>query len=159
MAKDTKPVEPEAPVQGTASYDFYTNNGFREIYVFDHGETRQEFREECDINTIMARYEKTGSLPVNMNGMEPYYYDFASMPSDLLGIIGYLDEAEEAFMRLPAIVRKEFENDSVKFVDFACDPKNLDKMREWGLAAPVPVEPGVATPAEAAVAVAPPAKV
>lgn len=97
--------------------------------------TRQEFTDECDVNAIMARYEKGGIWPMQPNGVEPVYYDFTDMP-DLQGALAGMIEAETAFMRLPAIVRKEFDNDALRFVEFASDGNNVAKLREWGLAEP-----------------------
>lgn len=104
--------------------------------------TRQEFAAECDINNIMARYEKAGTWPLPPNDGQPMYYDFVGMP-DLQGALNGIIQAEEAFMRLPAVVRKEFDNDAVRFVEFAQKPDNLAKLREWGLAEPekAPAEP------------------
>jgi hypothetical protein len=53
-----------------------------------------------------------------------------------------LDDAQAAFMRLPAKVRREFDNNAHWFVEFASDPSNLGQMQEWGLA-PVPEAPAV----------------
>ncbi|QCQ84684.1 internal scaffolding protein [Blackfly microvirus SF02] len=100
--------------------------------------TRQEFADDCDINNLMAQYEKTGVINHFNNG-EPRYYDFEEMP-DLQNSLHILKDATTAFMSLPAHVRKEFDNDPTQFIEFASDPKNLDKMREYGLAAPAPVE-------------------
>lgn len=93
---------------------------------------RQEFKEECDINEIMARYEATGVLP-NVVG-EPFYYDFTTVPLTMMDSMDMMRAASDAFMTLPAKVRKEFDNDAAAFVDFASLPENLDQMREWGLA-------------------------
>lgn len=95
---------------------------------------RQEFADECDINVIMARYERTGEVP--LGGKQPRYVDLAGAPQTLMETLQLLKEAEEAFMRLPAKVRREFDNDPVAFADFAMDEENLPQMREWGLAAP-----------------------
>lgn len=97
--------------------------------------TRQEFAEECDLNQIMKRYEKTGMLPVNAQS-EPRYIDFTQSPADLQEAMRVMIEAEAAFMSLPASVRKEFDNDAMRFVEFAEDGDNLGKLREWGLAPP-----------------------
>jgi hypothetical protein len=100
--------------------------------------TRQEFAEECDINTIMKRYEGHGGL----NGLGPdpnvvpRYVDFSEMPQDLMGFMQLQHDAEFAFMQLPAVVRREFDNDPILFCDFAADPANVDQMRSWGLAKP-----------------------
>lgn len=106
--------------------------------------TRQEFAPECDINTIMERYEATGVVS-HVNRAEPMYLDTTIYP-DLQGAMDKFREASVAFNSLPAKVRKEFDNDPQKFIDFASDPDakhdghektNLERMREWGLAEPV----------------------
>ncbi|QCQ84577.1 internal scaffolding protein [Blackfly microvirus SF02] len=111
--------------------------------------TRQEFADECDINVLMAQYEKTGTIN-HFNSATPQYLDLTEMPDDLMGSLAVMKEAELAFMRLPAKVRKEFDNDPLDFTNYALDPNNLDQLREWGLAAPKPVvdalEPKYATP-------------
>lgn len=102
--------------------------------------TRQEFAEECDINSLMSKYEKTGILPTNVNTGEPRYLDVSDVP-DLQTTLSMLSDATTAFMALPALVRREFDNDAVKFVSFAQDPENLPQLRTWGLAPPEPVPP------------------
>lgn len=108
-----------------------------EVTADIHGpsKTRQEFTAECDINGIMARYEAAGVWPFR-DEVQPTYYDFTSVPTTLQGAMEQMLSAEEAFMRLPALVRKEFDNDAVRFVEFAALPDNLKRMREWGLAEP-----------------------
>lgn len=97
--------------------------------------TRQEFAAECDINNLMAQYEKTGILPPGMNSDVPQFLDVTDLP-DFRETQDILIQATAAFMALPAVVRKEFDNDAVKFVEFARDPENLPQMRTWGLAPP-----------------------
>lgn len=98
--------------------------------------TRQEFADECDINNLMAQYERTGVLN-HYNAAQPRYLDVSSVP-DLALALQIVDEAKAAFMTLPASVRRDFDNDPVKFVNFAEDPNNIDKLREWKLAEPLP---------------------
>lgn len=102
--------------------------------------TRQEFADECDINKLMAQYEKSGMLPSNLNGATPRYLDVSEVP-DLITAMNTLNEATAAFMSLPATVRRDFDNDPIKFINFAEDRENIEKMREWRLAPPAPVEP------------------
>jgi len=114
--------------------------------------TRQEFADECDINVLMRKYEATGVLPP-LNGATPQYLDVSQVP-DLALALDIVDRATTAFMALPASVRREFDNDPVKFVSFAENEANIDKMREWGLApkpevVPVPSEPAPAAGATA----------
>lgn len=96
--------------------------------------TRQEFQEECDINTLMSRYKATGVIP-SVNGAAPRYLDLSDTP-DLMTALNTMNEATEAFMRLPSDVRRTFDNDPAEFVKFASDGENLDQMRKWGLAPP-----------------------
>lgn len=94
---------------------------------------RQEFKKETDVNELMRRFKKTGVLPVN--GVAPKFLDCCDVPQFQEAMQVMLD-ATEAFRKLPAIVRKEFDNDAEKFVVFAQDKENIGKLREWGLAAP-----------------------
>lgn len=142
-----------------AANDFHKSNG-SDTVVFNREPslTRQEFAEECDINSLMKRYE--GHViggPGNMAPPEPMYVDFVNLPQDLMGYLAFMTEAEMSFMSLPAAVRKEFDNSAHEFVAFASDPGNLEQMRAWGLAPPAkPPEPPPA-PAPQAASSAPPA--
>lgn len=123
----------------------------RKLYFPEtEGRTREEFAEDCDINVIMARYEKTGVISHN-SPREPRYVDFTEIPDNLQEALTMLDDAKASFMELPASVRREFDNDPMQFVEYASDPSNLDQMREWGLAPPraASVSPPVGEPAPA----------
>lgn len=122
-------------------------DNLRSVYVMhkrvqldasEGGKTRQEFADECDINVLLARYEKHGVLN-HFNAGRPEYFDASNVP-DLQSALDIVAKAEQAFMTLPAKVRAEFENDPVRFVAYAEDPANLERMREWNLAPPAPVE-------------------
>lgn len=115
--------------------DFYKSSGVRaDLDHFEPSLTRQEFAEECDINTIMARYEATGAIS-HVNQAVPVFLDTTLYPG-LQGAMDAFREAAASFNALPALVRREFDNDPQKFVDFAADAANLPRMREWGLAPP-----------------------
>lgn len=139
---------PKVSLGAVAGNDFLKTNGApHETFDTPVGEfsmARQEFAAECDINTIMEKYQTTGALPANVR--EPVYYDFTEMPDNLMDALDRLDEAQRAFMSLPAKVRAEFDNSAHAFVGFASDPANLDQMRAWGLAPPAPSQEPVYTP-------------
>lgn len=101
--------------------------------------TRQEYAAEADINTLMAQYEKTGILPT-VNTRPPDYFDVSDVP-DFQTALEFVSKADAAFMSLPAQVRATFENSAANFIAFAENPENLDQMRKWGLAPPLPVDP------------------
>ncbi|WNK13421.1 MAG: internal scaffolding protein [Microvirus sp.] len=131
--------------QPEVTQDFYKTSGVRGDISFagDPGMTRQEFSDECDINTIMERYEKAGVVS-HVNHATPAYLD-TTLYKGLQASMDAFKEAQSAFLALPANVRKEFDNDPQRFVDFAVDGSNIERMREWGLAPkaadkPPPVE-------------------
>lgn len=110
---------------------------------------QQQFKEECDINTIVERFGITGQMPQNLR--MPIQEEFVETMT-YHEALNKLVEADTEFMKLPASVRAEFKNDAGAFVEFASDEKNVDKMREWGMAMP-------ATPAIVPAPTAPPAPI
>lgn len=103
------------------------------------GRTKQEFKETVDINNILRKYIKTGNLE-HMNQHEARY-SFCT-GDDFQSAMEKVVEAQDMFMDLPAETRNRFANDPAQFLDFVQDPKNLDEMRELGLAVAVPPPQG-----------------
>lgn len=95
--------------------------------------TEQSHKNECNINKIIARAEKTGMLPVNMNrGM---FGDFSSV--DFLDMNIKIAKAREAFMSLPVDIRSRFSNDVSVLLDFIDNPANADEARRLQLLPPL----------------------
>lgn len=92
--------------------------------------TKQGHKKECDINEIMAHYKKTGYLPVT--GRQAFYADVSEM-GDYRSALDNVIRADRAFGQLPAELRKRFDNDPAKFLDWCADPENRDEMVELGL--------------------------
>lgn len=127
-------------VNGELLRDFYVAHKpvNLDCQAANDGMTRQEFAAETDINVLLERYEKTGVLN-HYSRRDPLYLDLTEQPiGDLRSALHTLDEATAAFMTLPASVRREFDQDPVKFMEYAGDRSNLEQMREWGLAPPLP---------------------
>lgn len=99
--------------------------------------TQQQFKEEADINTIVRRFGITGQMPENPR--VPHYGDFTEV-TDYQTALNAVRAAEEAFLALPAAVRAEFNNDPQLLLEAVEDPRNLDRLRELGLANPAKVE-------------------
>lgn len=139
----------------TVLHDFAKSNGENRFFeTTGPSLCRAEFADECDINKLMARYETYGTGVNNLPNLgEPRYIDFTEIPDTLLGYMEFMDTAQNAFMTLPAHIRREFDNNAHQFVEFAADPGNVDMMVEWGLAERKP-EPK--PPAEPVQASAPP---
>lgn len=97
----------------------------------DQGMTQQSFKAECDINTIMARYQKTGLLE-HVSRYQGRYEDVAES-MDYQSALNVVMAAEEAFASLPSSIRARFENDPGQFLAFVEDPGNEDEMVDLGL--------------------------
>jgi len=93
--------------------------------------TQQQFKEMSDINRIMKKYHK-GEMVNYLNRRPGVYGDFSKMPnySDALQTV---IDAQESFMTLPSGVRKRFDNDPAKVIEFISDSKNYDEAITLGL--------------------------
>lgn len=93
--------------------------------------TKQSMRDECNINNIMARYQRTGTV-AHLNRFGPMY-GFAPAV-DFRDALEMIRKGQEMFSELPATVRKRFNNSAHEFLAFVQDQRNLSEMRELGLA-------------------------
>ena len=92
---------------------------------------QQHFKEQCDINRIVAQYAKTGLVP--QSAATPMAEDFVGI-TDYHTAMNAIRRGDEAFSSLSADVREKFKNDAGRFVDFCLDPENLDEVIALGLA-------------------------
>lgn len=99
---------------------------------------KQSFKDECDINHIMAHFEKSGLID-HFNTHQGDYGDFAGV-EDYHSSLLRIHAAEAAFMTIPSKIRAQFDNDASKFLAFAQDPNNYDALVDLGLAERQPVE-------------------
>lgn len=103
--------------------------------------TKQQFVEECDINTIMRRYQSTGILPGMERAAGARYIDCTG--ADYQEAMLLVASAKTAFAEMPAQIRDRFGNDPRRLMEFLEDDRNLEEARELGLARP---EAKAATP-------------
>jgi len=89
--------------------------------------TKQSFKEECDINNIVRKFEATGIIDhVNQAASRGLYQDLPD-GLDLQAGLNMIKQAEEAFMALPAATRAAFDNDPVLFVEAFNNPSEADQ--------------------------------
>lgn len=102
------------------------------LICYGESMTHQEFKEECDINTIIERFG------IGENPIEPQKWvtdlDIANAPDNYMDVMNQLNAARDQFMSLPAKVRSQFDNDPAKFVSFVSDANNIEEMIRMGLA-------------------------
>ena len=92
--------------------------------------TKQSFAAECDINTIMARYEHTGVLDF-VNENEARYGEFSAV--DYQEAQNIVASANSMFAAMPAALRSRFDNEPAKFLDFVNDERNYLEALDLGL--------------------------
>ncbi|UOK21028.1 internal scaffolding protein [Chifec microvirus UA13_14] len=103
----------------------------------------QSQKDEADINNIVRNFGVTGKVPVSIR--VPTYGDFDGV-DDYQTALESIRLAESSFMALPSEVRKRFEHDPQRFVEFCSDSSNLEEMRKLGLAPEALVSDAVASP-------------
>lgn len=94
--------------------------------------TDQSMAQECDINRILAKYQKTGVID-HLNRYEGSYGDFLDVPSDYQAAIDQVMAADEAFAALPSTLRRRFNNSVPEFLLYVSDPANRDEMQSLGM--------------------------
>lgn len=98
----------------------YSVTGEKPGIKFDQpSQTLQSFKDDADINCIIARFENTGVLvdPTVPVSRTPQFGDFSEMPSyqDAQNVIV---AANNAFNDLSAKIRERFGNDPAAYFDF-----------------------------------------
>lgn len=102
---------------------------------FPQGEsrTKQSFRDECDINRIMARYQATGTLDF-IQKREARYADVSALDYQEAAFL--VAGAQSMFHDLPSALRARFENDPAQLLAFLENPANLQEAVQLGLVNP-----------------------
>lgn len=93
--------------------------------------TQQHLQDECDVNSILAKYAKTGQIS-HVRNSSGTYADFSKMGTFKQNL-DMVNEAMAEFMDLPAQLRAHFQNDPQQLIDFVSNDKNYDEAQKLGL--------------------------
>lgn len=93
--------------------------------------TKQAHKDECDINRIMAKYQKTGAI-AHLSKYRPAYAELTG--ESFMEMMHKVKAAETMFDDLPASLRKKFNGNPADFLRFVQNPANLPEMVSLGLA-------------------------
>lgn len=93
--------------------------------------TQQHFKDECDINQIVATYQETGIMPQGTR--EPLFGDFAGIPTSFQESQNLFKEAQDKFYSLPSDLRKMLDNSPQKLLEFMSNPANSEACVKFGL--------------------------
>lgn len=92
--------------------------------------TQQQYRDECDIDTILRRYKVGQPLPATSRVGS--YGDFTDF-GDYQSCLERVRKADEDFASLPASLRARFGNDPVAYYQFVLDPSNQEECVKLGI--------------------------
>ena len=112
-------------------YNLPSNPGYKND---EPSMTQQQFKDEADINNIMARYQKTGVLvdPLTQVTRKPMFDDFSEL-GDFRDHQQAVIDAQEMFMQLPSRLRARFGNDPAELLQWLSNSANKDEAIELGL--------------------------
>lgn len=95
--------------------------------------TEQHHKNECDVNQIIKKYDRTG-LIMHVSNFEHKFGDMTG--DDFKKAQDMIANAKSSFESLPSNIRKEFKNDPSELLKFMENPGNRDKAIELGLIDP-----------------------
>jgi len=112
------------------------------------GVTKQSFAKDADINFIVAKAARTGSLvdPMSVARRQHTFMD-VSMSGDYLSQMLRLKSIQDSFMELDSATRSRFGNSAELLLDFVHDPLNEDECIKLGLLPKkvMPIQPVVSS--------------
>ena len=111
--------------------DPYTGSQSEGITFTEPSMTLQSAAPECDIYNILNQFNTTGIVTHVASGT-PQYTDVSEVP-DYQAAMEIIMTAEEQFSARPSHVRREFDNDPGKMLEFIQNPDNYKRGVELGL--------------------------
>lgn len=99
--------------------------------------TDQSSKNACDINVIMANYNKTGMFS-HVSLQQPQYIDNTTIPN-LEQAFSIARIASDMFMELPAYIRKLMDNNPANLENFIADNENKEILQKYGILTSKPI--------------------
>lgn len=93
--------------------------------------TQGQFKDECDVNMIIAKYKKTGII-THLNNKTGVYADITEL-GNYQEALGKVIAAETAFNQLPSEIRSKFHNNPQELIEYLDNPKNTEESIKLGL--------------------------
>lgn len=94
---------------------------------YEDGRTKQSFKQETDINYLLEKHARLGTLS-HLEQYKGEYGDFATF--DFHQAQNQIAKASSMFEQLPAEVRNEFRGDPALFFEYVNHPDHKDKLAE-----------------------------
>lgn len=100
--------------------------GTKQPAEYTDGRTKQSFKDETDVNLIIEKHTRMGTLS-HLEQFGGQYGDLSDF--DFQEAHNQIAKANSMFEQLPAAVRRQFKNDPEKFFDYVNNPE-VDVARE-----------------------------
>lgn len=97
----------------------------------EESRTQQQFKDEVNINKIVAKYKKSGVYD-RIVANQGIYADLTQIP-DFQMCQDKIAKAKQGFDLLPSEMRKRFHNDPAELIEFLQDDKNYEEAVKLGL--------------------------
>lgn len=109
-------------------------NGTKRVQTINDlpSRTQKQYKDDVDVNKIMARYKKTGQINHLRNAAQGTYMDLTQIP-DLLTARLQILQAESAFQNIPPELRLKFQNKPENLIAYLKDSKNHEEAIHLGL--------------------------
>lgn len=126
-------------------YTAYNRPPRQAIRPVGESKTVQDFCDECDINVILKRALRTGTIPTIPSDLQFGNDDGLTVQERANQIVA----VRQYFEGLPSDIRLRFGNSAMEFAAFAADPANEQALVDLGLLPkpPAPVESAPVEPA------------
>jgi phage internal scaffolding protein len=125
---------------------YYDHHKAEGLTTTEPTRTQKQFKEECDINHILDKYQQQELVPTS--DRQPLFGDFTDERiTDYHLAMQTITGVGELMQQLPAKVRDRFKNNPAAILDFIADPNNHQEARDLGLMNPLP-EPARVVPTE-----------
>lgn len=110
------------------NYNRYQASCETGLACLDESLTQQDQAE--DVNDLVRKFGITGKMPLNIR--TPQYGDFTGIGT-YQECLQAVRDAENEFMKLPALIRERFKHNPQNFLDFVEDPKNASEGEKLGI--------------------------
>jgi len=144
QAPKTGPLTESLPGQLKTRVRSQFSPRIRVALTCGEGLTQQHFKDEVDVNKIIAKFVRTGEWPMAKKQGE---YGVATAQTFTEAMMT-VRSAEEEFYNLPANARKKFKNDPALYLDAAADPTQRELFVEIGLLEALPTKTVTEAPDE-----------
>ena len=101
--------------------------GTQQPHEYTDGRTKQSFKDETDVNNIIKKHTRMGTLS-HLEQWGGNYGDFSDF--DFQDAQNQIANANSMFEKLPSGIRNEFQNSPERFFNYVNDPDNKDNLAQ-----------------------------